>query len=46
MRHLERAMFDVIHEHIRSLNLSYFMFDLSASTVSVGIQLEQRRWLF
>ena len=30
----------VIHEHLRSLNLSYFMFDLKRLNDSLGIQLE------
>jgi len=41
MRLLERAIFDVIHEHMLSLNLSYFMFDLKRLNDSLGIQLEQ-----
>jgi ActR/RegA family two-component response regulator len=40
MRLLERAIFSVIHEHMLSLNLSYFMFDLQRLNDSVGIQLE------
>jgi hypothetical protein len=40
---LEQAIYDVIHEHMRSLNLSYFMFDLKRLNASLGIQFEY--WL-
>ncbi len=40
VRLLERAIFDVIHEHMLSLNLSYFMFDLKRLSDILGIQLE------
>jgi ActR/RegA family two-component response regulator len=40
MRLLERAIFAVIHEHMLSINLSYFMFDLGRLNDSLGIQLE------
>ncbi len=40
VRLLERAIFDVIHEHMLSLNLSYFMFDLKRLNDILGIQLE------
>lgn len=40
MRLLERVIFDVVHEHMLSLNLSYFMFDLKRLNDSMGIQLE------
>jgi DNA-binding response OmpR family regulator len=40
VRLLEQAIYDVIHEHMRSLNLSYFMFDLMRINANLGIQLE------
>jgi ActR/RegA family two-component response regulator len=40
VRLLERAIFDVIHEHMLSLNLSYFMFDLKRLSDMLGLQLE------
>ena len=40
MRLLERAIFAVIHEHMLSMNLSYFMFDLERLNDSLGIELE------
>jgi ActR/RegA family two-component response regulator len=40
VRLLERAIFDMIHEHMLSLNLSYFMFDLKRLNDILGIQLE------
>jgi DNA-binding response OmpR family regulator len=40
VRLLEQAIYDVIHEHMRSLNLSYFMFDLKRLNNLLGIQLE------
>ncbi len=36
----ERAIFSVIHEHMLSLNLSHFMFDLQRLNTSLGTQLE------
>jgi hypothetical protein len=35
-----RAIYDVIHEDLLSLNLSYFMFDLKRLNDSLGIQFE------
>jgi ActR/RegA family two-component response regulator len=40
MRLLEQAIYDVIHEHMRSLNLSHFMFDLKRLNNFLGVQLE------
>ncbi len=40
VRLLEQAIYDVIHEQMRSLNLSYFMFDLKRLNANLGIQLE------
>ncbi len=40
VRLMECAMYDVIHENMLSLNLSYFMFDLKRLNDSLGIQLE------
>lgn len=40
MRLLERAIFSVIHEHMLSINLSYFMSDMQRLNDSLGIQLE------
>src|SRR5664280_1089744 len=40
VRLLERAIYDVIHEQLLSLNLSYFMFDLKRLNDSLGVQLE------
>ena len=40
VRLMERAIYDVIHEHLLSLNLSYFMFDLKRLNDSLGVQLE------
>jgi ActR/RegA family two-component response regulator len=40
VRLLEQAIYDVIHEHMRSLNLSYFMFDLKRLNHLLGVQLE------
>jgi DNA-binding response OmpR family regulator len=36
---VEQAIYEVIHEHLRSLNLSYFRFDLKHFNASLGIQL-------
>ena len=46
VRLLEQAIYDVIHEHMRSLNLSYFMFDLKRLNASLGIQLEHTQLAF
>jgi CheY-like chemotaxis protein len=46
MRFLEQAIYEVLHEHMRSLNLSYFMFDLKRLTSSLGIQLEHTQVAF
>jgi DNA-binding response OmpR family regulator len=40
MRILEQAIYEVIHEHMRSLNLSHFMFDLRRLNANLGVQLE------
>ncbi len=40
VRVLESALYDVIHQHLLSLNLSYLMFDLKRLNDSLGIQLE------
>jgi ActR/RegA family two-component response regulator len=40
VRLVERAIYDVIHEHLLSLNLSYFVVDFKALNDSLGIQLE------
>jgi YesN/AraC family two-component response regulator len=40
VRLVERAIFNVIHENLASLNLSHFMFDLKRMHDSMGIQLE------
>ena len=40
VRLLEQAIYDVIHEHMRSLNLSYLMFDLKRLNTNLGIHLE------
>lgn len=40
VRLLEKAIYDVVHEHMRSLNLSYFMFDLKRLNDNLGIQFE------
>jgi DNA-binding response OmpR family regulator len=40
VRLLERAIYEVIHEQLLSLNLSYFMFDLKRLNDSLGVQLE------
>jgi DNA-binding response OmpR family regulator len=40
VRLLEQAIYDVIHEHLLSLNLSYFMFDLKRLSAALIIQLE------
>lgn len=46
VRLLEQAIYDVIHEHMRSLNLSYFMLDLKRLNASLGIQLEHAQIAF
>lgn len=45
-RVLEQAIYEVIHEHLQSLNLSYFMFDLKRLNASLGIQLEHTQMAF
>jgi hypothetical protein len=40
MRLIEQAIHEVVHEHMRSLNLSHFMFDLRRLNTTLGIQLE------
>jgi DNA-binding response OmpR family regulator len=40
MRIVEQAIYDVIHEHLLSLNLSYFMLDLKCLSASLSVQLE------
>jgi ActR/RegA family two-component response regulator len=46
VRALERAIYDVVHEHMRSLNLSYFMFDLKRLNDTLGLQLEFTQMAF
>jgi CheY-like chemotaxis protein len=46
IRFLEQAIYEVLHEHMRSLNLSYFMFDLKRLNSSLGIQLEHTQLAF
>jgi YesN/AraC family two-component response regulator len=41
MRLLQRAIFDVIHENLLSMNLSYFMLDLKRLNDILGLQLER-----
>jgi CheY-like chemotaxis protein len=45
-RFVEQAIYEVIHEHMRSLNLSYFMFDLKRLNNSLGVQLEHTQLAF
>jgi ActR/RegA family two-component response regulator len=40
MRHLEHAILDVVHDHLSSLDLRHFMFDLKRLEASLGLQLE------
>jgi ActR/RegA family two-component response regulator len=40
MRYLERAILDVIHDYLHSLDPDYFMFDLKHLHTSLGLQLE------
>jgi CheY-like chemotaxis protein len=40
VRVVEQTIYDVIHEHMLSLNLSYFMFDLKRLNASLSLQLE------
>jgi ActR/RegA family two-component response regulator len=40
MRYLERAILDVIHDYLHSLDPDYFMFDLKRLHTSLGLQLE------
>ena len=46
IRFLEQAIYEVLHEHMRSLNLSYFMFELKRLNASLGIQLEHTQLAF
>ena len=46
VRFLEQAIYDVLHEHMRSLNLNYFMFDLKRLNNNLGIQLEHTQVAF
>ena len=39
-RHLERAMLDVVQDHLLALDLTYFLFDFRRIRASLGIQLE------
>jgi ActR/RegA family two-component response regulator len=39
-RLLETAIYDVIHENLLSINLSYFVFDLKRLNETLGLQLE------
>ncbi len=40
VRLVEQAMYEVIHEHLQSLNLDCFMFDLKRLNASLSLQLE------
>jgi len=40
VRILERAIYDVIHKNLPSVNLSFFMFELKQLNESLAIQLE------
>jgi ActR/RegA family two-component response regulator len=40
MRYLERAILDVVHDYLHSLDPDYFMFDLKRLHTSLGLQLE------
>jgi ActR/RegA family two-component response regulator len=40
MRYLERAILDVIHDYLHSLDPDYFMFDLKRLHTSLAMQLE------
>lgn len=40
VRLVEQAMYEVIHEHLKSLNLDFFMFDLKRLNASLSLQLE------
>lgn len=46
VRLLEQAIYDVIHENMRSLNLSNFMIDLKRLNANLGIQLEHTQLAF
>ncbi len=39
-RIIEQAIYDVVHEHLLSLNLSYFMTDLKRLNADLNLQLE------
>ncbi len=45
-RFVEQAIYEVIHEHLLSLNLSYFMFDLKRLNASLSLQLEHTLMAF
>jgi ActR/RegA family two-component response regulator len=40
MRYVERAILDVVHDYLHSLDPSYFMFDLKRLHTSLALQLE------
>jgi hypothetical protein len=40
MRHLERSILDVVHDHLLTLDSAHFMFDLKRLNASLGVQLE------
>jgi ActR/RegA family two-component response regulator len=40
MRHLERAILDVVHDYLHTLDPVHFMFDLKRLDASLGLQLE------
>jgi len=40
VRYLERAILDVVHDYLHSLDPDYFMFDLKRLHTSLGMQLE------
>ncbi len=46
VRLLERAIYDVVHERMLTLNLSYFMFDLKRLNDTLGLQLELTQMAF
>jgi CheY-like chemotaxis protein len=46
VRVLERAIYDVIHQQMLRLNLSYFMFDLKRLNDALALQLEYTQMAF
>lgn len=46
VRLLERAIYDVIHQQMLTLNLSYLMFDLKRLNDALGLQLEYMQVAF